>query len=345
MRNFPLSKGDAFIVEDRIGRYYFTGIDIAEGCLIVSERPTYFADMRYFVALKEKLAGSGIDCKPLFSDDDIKNELAAQGISRAYIDFDTTTVKRYEKLKTFCKETSDGSEIFTDIRSVKSEEELSYLKKACDIIERAVADAFSYIKKGMTEREVREFIIKRSLELGAEGEAFDTIVAFGKNSAVPHHETGDTVLTENVAVLIDTGIKIKGYCSDITRTAFFGTPDDEFLRAYDAVLNANLLAEKNVCAGMSGIDADKIARDHLTEKGYGRYFTHSLGHGVGLLIHEKPYLSPKSKDYLADNKAFTVEPGVYFENKFGIRIEDTCVMKDGRAERLYKDDKSLIIIR
>ena len=180
--------------------------------------------------------------------------------------------------------------------------------------------------------------------LGAEDTAFDTIVAFGKNSAVPHHETGEAALVKNQVVLIDTGAKVNGYCSDITRTAFFGEPDDEFLNVYDAVLNANLKAESEICAGITSKAADKIARDKLKSRGYGEYFTHSLGHGVGLEIHEKPYLSPRSDETLSENAVFTVEPGVYIEGKFGIRIEDTCLMSGGRAVRLFSDGKELTVI-
>ena len=145
-------------------------------------------------------------------------------------------------------------------------------------------------------------------------------------------------------MLIDTGCTVNGYRSDITRTAFFGTPDEKFLRAYDAVLSANLKAEKEIYGGISGKDADKIARDLLTERGYGEYFTHSLGHGVGLEIHEFPYLSPRSEGVLKENSVFTVEPGVYFDGEFGIRIEDTCVMRDGKAVRLFSDGKTLRVI-
>lgn len=345
MKNIAVKSGEAFVIEDRENRYYFSGADIAEGCLILSEDPVYFTDMRYFVAAKAKLAGSGIKLKPLYSDEDIKNELSAQKINAVYIDFETTTVRRYEKIKTFCEEVKDGSQAILSAREIKTEEELSFIKKACDIIEKAIADAFSIVRKGVTEKEVKEYLEKKIVEYGGDGASFDTIVAFGANSAVPHHETGDTILKENSTVLIDTGAKVKGYCSDITRTAFFGEPTEEFKKAYNAVLNANLLAEEKIYAGISGKDADNIAREYLKAQGYGEYFTHSLGHGVGLLIHERPYLSQKSADTLTENKVFTVEPGVYIEGEFGIRIEDTCALRGGKTERLFSDDKSLKIIK
>ena len=152
------------------------------------------------------------------------------------------------------------------------------------------------------------------------------------------------MLQPDQPILIDTGCLCGGYCSDITRTAFFGTPDKEFTDAYDAVLSANIIAEEKIYADISGRAADKFARDLLTERGYGEYFTHSLGHGVGLEIHEFPHLSPAKDEILAENSVFTVEPGIYIDGKFGIRIEDTCVMRGGKAVRLFSDDKSLTVI-
>ena len=144
---------------------------------------------------------------------------------------------------------------------------------------------------------------------------------------------------------MDTGALFNGYCSDLTRMAFFGTPDEEFKNAYDAVLTANLTAFDKIVGGMSGKDADAIAREVLKQRGYGDYFTHSLGHGVGLEIHERPNVSPRSRDNLEENAVFTVEPGVYLNGKFGIRIEDTATIKNGKAERLFTDSKELFVIK
>ena len=181
-------------------------------------------------------------------------------------------------------------------------------------------------------------------QLGAEDVSFDTIIAFGVNAAVPHHETSSDTLKENSCILMDFGCKYKGYCSDITRTLYFGQPDSEFLSAYDLVLSANVLAEEEIFAGMTGKNGDKIARDYLDKNGIGQYFTHSLGHGIGLNIHESPYLSRKGEEVLTDNMVFSIEPGVYFDGKFGIRIEDTVLLSGGKVKRLFNDDKKLIVL-
>ena len=339
MENPIVKSGECLLIKDRLLRRYLSGVDIAEGFLLYGTPKIYFTDMRYFVAAKKKLARTGYKAAAFNEFGDVARAAEENGIRTVYIDYKTTTLAEYEEYKKFFGNLRDCSEILSHRRAVKSEKELKSIKKACSVAERAVKAAFGVLREGMTERELKKFVEDRMTALGAEEAAFDTIVAFGENSAVPHHETGNTELVKNQAVLIDTG------CSDITRTAFFGTPDAEFLSVYGAVLSANVKAEKEIYVGISGKAADKIARDELKSFGYGEYFTHSLGHGVGLEIHENPYLSPKSDETLFDNSVFTVEPGVYLEGKFGIRIEDTCVMKNGRAERLFKDDKKPLVIK
>ena len=344
MEKPTVKSGECFLIKDRLLRRYLSGADIAEGFLLYGKTRVYFTDMRYYIAAKKKLAGSGIIAARLNDFNDIVAAVKEMQVNTVYIDYKTTTVSEYKEYEKFFGKLPDCSEILSACRAIKNEYELKKVKSACAIAERAVKDAFRALRLGITEKELKSFLESRMAALGAEETAFDTIVAFGENSAVPHHETGDMRLTANSVVLIDTGCKINGYCSDITRTAFFGKPDEEFLRAYQAVLNANLKAEEEIRAGITGKAADGIARDLLVSSGYGEYFTHSLGHGVGLEIHESPYLSPKSADVLTDGAVFTVELGVYIEGKFGIRIEDTCVMQNGKAERLFKDDKSLKVI-
>lgn len=340
-----VENGKCYFLTDRLNRRYLSGVDIAEGYLLVTASPVYFTDLRYFSAAKNALKKVGIKALPYKSNDDLKSEIKAQAIKCAYMDYTRTTLSEYGEYKPLFGTIEDCSAELGRLREIKRADEIFSIKKACEIAEKAVAYAFRSLKEGMTEKSLLKILEERMLYLGAEGAAFDTIVAFGKNSAVPHHETGDTALKRGDVVLIDTGCKINGYCSDITRTAFFGEPSAEFLTAYDAVLEANLKAEREIYEGISGKDADNIARELLSSRGYGEYFTHSLGHGVGLEIHESPRLSPKSSDTLKAGAVFTVEPGVYIEDKFGIRIEDTCVMENGRAKRLFNDDKKPLIIK
>lgn len=345
MKTIALKKGEAALITDRLTRKYLAGFDLSEGVLILGEKPAYFTDARYFYAAKDKIAPAGAEPILYAGTDVLKNYVEKNGIKTLYIDYDRTTVSECERYKTFGAEIKNCSEELMQLRMIKSEEELACVKKACEIIQEAYHNAIKLAKTGVTEKEIADKIRSEIIRLGGEGESFETIVAFGANAAVPHHETGETKLTENTAILVDTGALFNGYCSDLTRMAFFGTPDEEFKNAYDAVLTANLTAFDKIVGGMSGKDADAIAREVLKQRGYGDYFTHSLGHGVGLEIHERPNVSPRSRDNLEENAVFTVEPGVYLNGKFGIRIEDTATIKNGKAERLFTDSKELFVIK
>lgn len=345
MKTIALKKGEAALITDRLTRKYLAGFDLAEGVLILGEKPAYFTDARYFYAAKDKIAPAGAEPILYTGTDVLKNYVEKNGIKTLYIDYDRTTVSECERYKTFGAEIKNCSEELMQLRMIKSEEELACVKKACEIIQEAYHNAIKLAKTGVTEKEIAGKIRSEIIRLGGEGESFETIVAFGANAAIPHHETGETKLTENTAILVDTGALFNGYCSDLTRMAFFGTPDEEFKNAYDAVLTANLTAFDKIVGGMSGKDADAIAREVLKQRGYGDYFTHSLGHGVGLEIHERPNVSPRSRDNLDENAVFTVEPGVYLNGKFGIRIEDTATIKNGKAERLFTDSKELFVIK
>ncbi len=334
----------ACLITDRATRKYFSKIDVAEGILLVCKTPVYFTDARYYFAVKEKLRGT--DIAPVLYEnlETVKRHIKNLRIKRLFIDYDKTTVSEYQAYKKLNVKLLNGKKEIEKLRSVKSKEEIDCIKKACEIIEKAYYETLPSIKEGITEKSLCKVLQDNVLRLGGEGESFSSIVAFGKNAAVPHHETGDTVLEKNSVVLIDTGCVYKGYCSDLTRTLFFGNPTKEFKDCYKAVFLANELAEKQISAGMKTCDCDKIARDSLNAAGYGEYFTHSLGHGVGLDIHEAPYLSAKSKEIIQEDNVFTVEPGVYIEGKFGIRIEDTVIIKNGKVERLFTDDKQLLIL-
>ncbi len=345
MKYVDLKSNEAFLVTDRLIRNYFTGIDIAEGYLVLSKNTAYFTDARYFSAAKVKIEPLNIAPVLYNGLDSIKEYLNKNQINVVYIDYERTTLSEYETYKALGVELKDGTALLRDARAIKSQEEIDNISKACEIIQKVYHTAIKTVKKGMTEVELRDTIESLMVEYGASGPSFESIVAFGANGAVPHHETGDTVLEDDTSILVDIGCKYNGYCSDITRMAFFGTPDKKFLDAYDAVLTANKKAIELGKSGMKTDELDKIARDVLTERGYGEYFTHSLGHGVGLEIHEFPWVAPKRSAELKDGMVFTDEPGVYFDGEFGIRIEDTIMLKDGKIVRLYDDDKELIIIK
>ncbi len=344
MRGVSLEKGCALLVSGKAGRYYFSGLDVDEGLLLIAEKTVYFLDARYYHAYSLRLKKRGI-IPALYKDlSSVEVLLKEMQISALGVDFKTTTLDFYNKLKMLSAEIFDGGAAINGARQVKSEKEISLIRKACSITERAYKKALACLKEGVTELEIKKVIVDFYKSHGADGESFDTIVAFGKNSAVPHHKTGKTKLKQNSCVLIDTGCVYKGYCSDLTRTLFFGTPTEKFKTAYFAVLEAHETAKEKITAGTLTKDADGYARAVLKNYELDSRFTHSLGHGVGLEIHEEPFLSKKSNGVLRENTVFTIEPGVYFNKKFGIRIEDTVYISKGAVKSFYTLDKNLKIL-
>lgn len=344
MKSFAYKKGCAYLITDYLTRKYLTGVDIAEGYLVFTDKLTYFTDARYFGAAKPMLESFGI-CPMLFKDFSALAEFIKEnGANKLLIDYSRVTVSEYKLYKSLGFKVGDCSSALEKMRAKKDGSELKNIKRACEIIEKAVETTFASVKVGVTELELKSVLEENIKLLGASGPSFDTIVAFGANSAVPHHVTGNTVLKENSCILIDAGAVYNGYCSDITRTAFFGVPNEKFIERYELVRRANESAIEKIKAGILTCEADGFARQVLEGAGYGEFFTHSLGHGVGLEIHEYPTLSPKRKAKLTNNMVFTIEPGLYFDGEYGIRIEDTVVLKNGRVKRLFNDSKQLKII-
>ncbi|MDP2090268.1 MAG: M24 family metallopeptidase [Candidatus Gracilibacteria bacterium] len=227
-------------------------------------------------------------------------------------------------------------------RLIKQDNEVENIKKAIEIIDKV----FIYIEYiantgiliGKTENQVRSIILNKIFENGGDGESFESIVAFGKNSAIPHHKTGNDLIGHG-PLMIDIGAKYKGYCSDFTRTIRVGDRTEEyaeFKKIYEIVRDAHNEAINNFKAGFLGQDLDKLAREYITKKGFGEYFSHSLGHGVGLDIHESPRISAVSTDKIENGMVFTIEPGIYLENKFGVRLEDIVFVENSELKKHTK---------
>ena len=232
--------------------------------------------------------------------------------------------KRAEKIN----EWKDFSEKITLGRIIKSEEEVRILQETINISDSAFNTVSKKINIGMTEKDVAWEMEKEMRELGAESPSFDTIVASGINGSKPHHSPTDKLINNNEAITIDMGAKYKGYCSDLTRTIFIGESDEKFKKIYTTVLRAQLISMETAQPEMTGEEIDKIARDIIAAEGYGEYFGHSLGHGVGIEIHENPGVGPNSKNSIKPGMVYTIEPGIYIENWGGIRIEDMVIMTE-----------------
>ncbi|SDW56674.1 Xaa-Pro dipeptidase [Lachnospiraceae bacterium KHCPX20] len=237
-----------------------------------------------------------------------------------------------------------SSDCVDDCRAVKDEEEKEKMRIASQINDKVILMAKDYIKAGMTEKEVAAYIDQQYLLNGCEGPSFTTIVSFGANAADPHHEPDDTVLKEGDCVLLDMGCRKDRYCSDMTRTFFFGEPAEEYAKIHDLVRQANEKAEAMIRPGIPICELDRAARDLITEAGYGEYFNHRLGHFIGQRDHEKGDVSETNTTLTKPGMIFSIEPGVYLPGKFGVRIEDLVLVTEDGCEVLNKVDKRYAII-
>ncbi len=324
---------------------YLIGFAAENGCVVVDETgSTLYTDRRYTEAAEKLFAGTDVTVA-MYNRDEVFKRLASY--KTVGISFDQTAHVEYLTLEKAGINLVNVDEAFSTAMMVKNEWELDNIAQACVIAEEALLELLPEIKEGMTETEIAALLEYKMRKLGAEGLSFPTIVAFGPHAAVPHHETGMAKLQFGDEILIDFGCKVNGYCSDITRTFLFGDDGkhEEFKKAYESVLKAHNLAQEKITAGMTGKEADAIARDSLMADGYGELFTHSLGHGIGLNVHEKPGVSPRAEGVLENGMVFSDEPGVYEAGKYGIRIEDTVTLKDGKVVSfMSKTDKNLIIL-
>lgn len=340
---YNLAGAEAVLTEASDLRKYLTGIATSFGYVLTDlDGTTFYTDSRYLEGAINSLKGTDVGVK--------KFEGSLEELLKPYkevaIPLSRTLYPDYEKLKATGLKIVDSTPAFTSAMSVKESYELAYIERACAITDRAFTSLLDSIKEGMSENDVAAMLEYLMRKFGASGTSFDTIVAFGENSSVPHHETGTRKLKHGDIILIDFGCKYSGYCSDCTRTFLFGDDGkhDEFKKAYERVLEAHNLVKEEVTCGITGREADAVARDHLKKYGLDKYFTHSLGHGIGINIHEFPRLSPVSSDLLMNDMVFSDEPGVYLEGNFGIRIEDTVTLDEGKIVSLTDSDKKLTIL-
>ncbi|MEM2542987.1 MAG: aminopeptidase P family protein [Candidatus Korarchaeum sp.] len=236
------------------------------------------------------------------------------------------------------------SQLTSKLRVVKDESEIALMREAARIADKTIERIISEDLEGKKEREVARMIEDAIVDLGADKFSFDAIVASGPNGANPHHTPGERRITEGDILIIDFGARYKGYCSDITRTFSIGKPSKKASEVYEIVKEAQEEAFQAVREGAMAREVDSVARDVITTKGYGEYFTHRTGHGLGLDIHEEPYIAPNSETELRNGMVFTIEPGVYLEGEFGVRIEDDVAIVSGRGERLTKATRELVTL-
>lgn len=340
------AKIDAFVFTGESNRFYFTQFETSFGAVIVSEkRNVFITDFRYETEARDKVVGFDIIIST-YSElyDKIAQVLKDVGAKTVGYE-DTMSVGEYNVLKSALKDfkLKVATDIIAAKRAVKTDEEIELIKTAQGIAERALARAISHAKVGMTERELMAEINYGMVTGGADKYSFDTIVAFGANSAQPHHHTDDTKLGKDDLILVDMGAKYKGYCSDMTRTFCLGDPGEQLVGIYNIVKEAQEYAIKFAKAGMTCNDVDSLAREYIAANGYGDNFGHSFGHGVGIDIHEDPRVGANSDIVLRPNMVITAEPGIYVPGLGGVRIEDMLVVKEDCVIDITGYDKKLSI--
>ncbi len=339
---------DTLLILSPENRFYFSGLNTSLGCVILKdERKVFITDFRYEGYARKKLSSPWevVITKSVDFYDAISSTLSTVGANVVGYEEESVTVADFRRLRTNCGSVAfePCSAQIAEQRAVKTEEEISKIAAAQLVAQKALQRVSSSIKIGVTEREVAAELLYEMQMLGAEGASFDTIVAFGENSAVPHHKPTSRKLDRNDVILVDMGAKLDGYCSDMTRTFCLGTPCDELVAIHKVVLEAQEYALANIKADMTGLEADSFAREFIIAHGYGKEFGHNLGHGVGVQIHEKPCLGPNSNDILKPNMIITVEPGIYIEGVGGVRIEDFAVVKEDGLINLTNFNKNLIL--
>ena len=330
-----------FLVTNVTNVRYLTGFRSTNAAVLVEPaRVRLFADFRYAEAGRRV---EGVDFE--ITKRAIPADLATRLSGRVAFEAATMPYADYETLAAGGLDLVPTKGIVEGLRAVKDDEEIEAIRRATEVTNAAFERFADEPVIGRTERDLAWRMNTILHELGAHGNAFPTIVAAGANGANPHTTPGDRLIERGQTLIVDAGATLDGYCSDCTRTFAAGPLDDELERAYDVCLRAQLAAVNGVRAGMSGVDADRTARDVIDAAGLREHFGHGLGHGVGLEVHELPRLSTESNETLVVGNVHSVEPGVYLAGRGGVRIEDLVVLRDGGAEVLTSFAKELVTLQ
>lgn len=332
------------IISNPINVKYLTGID-AEGILLLTRKENiYITDARYTEYVNSILTPFDeivVDDQKNISKDDYENYFLFcenVGFEENYVTY--AMYKEYMhkyKINNFV----EATKLIEALRMIKDDEEIKNIKTACEITDKCFEFLLKYIKPGMTEKQIARKVHDFYMD-NAEGESFETIVASGENSSRPHAIPTDRKIKDRDIITIDMGCKINGYCSDMTRTIFIGEPLQEQLDIYNLVLKSQEQVLNEIKDGQNIKSLAKTVENNFSESGY--TLVHGLGHGVGLEIHEKPFVNIKNDNFLKENMVITDEPGIYLTGNFGIRIEDTVLVTKQGAITLTESNKQCIII-
>lgn len=344
-----LAVNEAALIESGANRFYLTGFPSSAGQLLITPQDAYFIiDFRYVEKARATVKTANVILMEN-SREQIARLLAQDGATHLYVEAESTSLSRFAALRdglpgvTLC----EGDKIdraLVEARAIKTREELAKIVAAQQMTDETFTYILDRITPGRTEREVMldmEFYMRR---LGSEGVSFDFIVVSGKNSSLPHGVPTDKKIERGDFVTMDFGAVVNGYHSDMTRTVAVGTVSEEQRRVYDTVYAAQAAALDFIRPGVACIEVDRVARDLIYGAGYEGCFGHGLGHSVGVEIHENPSCNTRCQEILRPGIVMTIEPGIYLENKFGVRIEDMVYLTENGTENLTKSEKKLLIV-
>ena len=341
-------EADGLLLTSRYSRFYGTEYDIAEGVAIVTKAGCrYFTDSRYIES-----AQNGIKDFEVLQID--RQNPYSKRLNEAIADFGVETLGYEEDYLTVADllyyeknlnvKLVPMNRKINGFRAVKEPWELELMRKAQQITDKAFSEVLTKIKAGMTEKEVQTELIYCLYKNGADNLAFDPIVVSGPKTSMPHGVAGQRVIQEGDFITMDFGALYGSYCADMTRTVAVGYATDEMKEVYETVLKAQKAAIAATKAGMKGKDVDAVARKIIEDAGYGEYFGHGYGHGLGMEVHEAPSCSPSGETVMEVNMISSAEPGIYLPGKFGVRIEDVVIFTEDGCEDITASPKNLIIL-
>jgi len=339
-------KLDAFLFCAPPSVFYLSGFSSTHAYVVLTPSSRYLlTDSRYYLRAREELPDWEVVEIKGASARFIKKFLRGIGVRKVGYESDRVSCEFRKKLRTRGIRWVPCPGFLKDLRAVKTREEIEIMREGVRKSDTVYLQLLQLIGPGMTELEVRSRVVEGIFRVGGRGESFPTIVAGGSASAVPHWETSERRLKGKAPLLIDMGLVWKGYCTDFTRTLYLGRPDPEFVKIYTVVRDAHLFALEKVKVGVRIGDIDRTARDYISRKKLGKFFTHSTGHGVGVEIHEYPRIYHRGESavkVVEEGMVFTLEPGVYLPGRFGVRLENMIAVVGGRGEPLSEVSLDLV---